>query len=188
MQSDLLNFSSIQLGGSEKYEGIIHKVAADEVWTKFDPEFHNICGSYDYSVNFFNARMMFRKLHEAVNEQWKTNKLGEAFLFPFRDSFEYQPTKLIIKDLCEVNVNPTIDCNGNLNKESKTLLPQPKTINKIRWFNTFLNYEQKSAVINILKGEGRPMPYIIYGPPGTGKTITLIESIIQVYKEFPKSK
>lgn len=168
-----------------KYEGIIHRVLADELWLKFDPEFHGLCGHWDYSVHFSNARTIFRKQHEMINDLWKNNRLGESFLFPYRDSMEYQPPKLkILND--EMNLNT--DSGENLNTDDKTLLPQPKVIEKIRWFNDKLNPEQKSAVINILKGEGRPMPYIIFGPPGTGKTITLTESIIQVYKQYPKSK
>lgn len=171
------------LGEQGNYEGIIHKVMADEVWLKFDPEFHHICGHWEYSVNFFNARMMYRKQHEVINELWKKNKLGESFLFPFSDTLNYQPPKLVITSLFE-----TIDATDDSKKENNTLVAPPKVIKKIRWFNETLNTEQKNAVINILKGEGRPMPYVIYGPPGTGKTITLTESIIQVYKEFPKSK
>ncbi|XP_016663111.1 probable RNA helicase armi [Acyrthosiphon pisum] len=175
-----------RLGECGVYEGIIHKVLADEIWLKFDPEFHGICGHWDYSVNFFNARNMYRKLHEVVNEMWKKNRLGESFLFPYRDSLEYRPSKL--KILTYDKINPGNSYEDNLKKDSNTLLPQPKVVQKIRWFNNKLNSEQKNAVINIMKGEGRPMPYIIYGPPGTGKTITMTESIIQVYKEFPKSK
>lgn len=156
---------------------------ADEIWLKFDPEFHSICGHLEYSVHFFHTRTIYRKLHEVVNELWKKNRLGEAFLFPFKDSIEYKPPKLEI--MCYNGVKT--DAEDNLNKD-KTMLPRPKVVQKIRWFNEKLNLEQKRAVTNILKGEGRPMPYIIYGPPGTGKTITLTESIIQVYKEFPKSK
>lgn len=156
---------------------------ADEIWLKFDPEFHTICGHWQYSIHFFNARMMYRKQHEVVNELWKKNRLGESFLFPFKDTLEYQPPKLVITSLCE-----TIDTTEVSDNEKNALVAAPKVIKKIRWFNVLLNTEQKNAVINILKGEGRPMPYVIYGPPGTGKTITLTESIIQVYKEFPKSK
>lgn len=155
---------------------------AEELWLKFDPEFHGICGHWDYSVDFFHARNMYRKQHEVINELWKNTRLGESFLFPFRDSLEYQPPKL------EIVAYDDSDYWNNLNSVNDILLPRPKVVKKIRWFNEKLNPEQKNAVINILKGEGRPMPYIIYGPPGTGKTITLTESIIQVYKEFPTSK
>jgi RNA helicase armi len=159
---------------------------ADEIWLKFDPEFHSICGHWDYSVNFFNSRTVTRKQHEVIDKLWEKKRLGESFLFPYRDCMEYQPSKLEITSLNEINTNPNF--NDNLDMKTDSLLPSPKVVQNIRWFNEKLNSEQKSAVINILKGEGRPMPYIIYGPPGTGKTITLTEAIIQVYKQFPKSK
>lgn len=159
---------------------------ADELWLKFDPEFHGICGHWDYSVTFFVARMMYRKQHEVINELWKKNRLGESFLFPYKEIMEYQPSKLEIMSHDVMNEETNIQ--DNLNPDTKTILPQPKIVQKIRWFNGKLNPEQKNAVINILKGKARPMPYVIYGPPGTGKTVTLTESIIQVYKEFPKSK
>lgn len=158
---------------------------ADEIHLKFDPEFHNTCGHWDFSVQFCQSRTTFRKQHQVIEECWKKTHLGEAFLFPYRDSLDYQPPRLEILSLNEKNSN--IDSTDNLN-DNKALLPKPKVVQRIRWFNEKLNKEQKSAVINILKAEGRPMPYIIYGPPGTGKTMTLTESIIQVYKEFPKSK
>ncbi|XP_072375647.1 putative helicase mov-10-B.1 [Diabrotica undecimpunctata] len=52
--------------------------------------------------------------------------------------------------------------------------------------NRTLNEEQILAVKNIVKH--RNYPFIIFGPPGTGKTITIVESVYQIWKNFPKSR
>lgn len=56
----------------------------------------------------------------------------------------------------------------------------------MEWTSPDINDEQKTAIINILKGTAYPYPYILYGPPGTGKTKTLVEAIFQIIKnEMP---
>lgn len=41
--------------------------------------------------------------------------------------------------------------------------------NKLPVFNKLLNDRQRSAVIRILQGQGRPLPYVLFGPPGRSR-------------------
>jgi helicase MOV-10 len=52
------------------------------------------------------------------------------------------------------------------------------------WFNPLIskNPEQRQTVQNIVNGTSKPAPYLLFGPPGTGKTMTVVESILQVWR------
>ena len=53
----------------------------------------------------------------------------------------------------------------------------------LQWANRTLNDEQRATVFNIVKGKGRPLPYILFGPPGTGKTTTVVETVYQLNRQ-----
>ncbi|KAI9115069.1 hypothetical protein K1719_014082 [Acacia pycnantha] len=49
-----------------------------------------------------------------------------------------------------------------------------------------INEEQMLAIKKILGCKGAP-PYLIHGPPGTGKTSTIVEAVLQLYKNHRKA-
>lgn len=59
---------------------------------------------------------------------------------------------------------------------------------KLEWYNRQLNCKQKDAVISVLKGTSRPLPYLVFGPPGTGKTVTMLECVLQIVRLIPNSR
>lgn len=62
------------------YQGYIHRVEAEEVYLKFNPEFHINHDSRNlYNVQFAFNRMGVRRLHQAIEA---TESLNEEILFP----------------------------------------------------------------------------------------------------------
>ncbi|XP_055378791.1 probable RNA helicase armi [Condylostylus longicornis] len=154
-------------GKELSYQGYIHKVLYNKILIKFNDTFHLKYNGEDYRLEFFFSRHSFRKMHHSVN--YLQSCLGNEYLFP---------KKVIIKNELQMN----IELNENdeiINQDSGKVIP---------WFNNKLNHYQKVAIKNVLRGDTRPMPYVIFGPPGTGKTLTVIETILQLFKNCPGSR
>lgn len=111
-----------------------------------------------YQVQFFQSRGALRFYHWGLKLIQNLIKLDSCVLFP-------------------------TGCNSNFKDPLMNA-----TIESINFLNPNLNRRQKSAVINILRSECRPSPYILFGPPGTGKTVTLVECILQVFRMIHDSK
>ncbi|XP_037040158.1 probable RNA helicase armi [Bradysia coprophila] len=157
-------FSSQAPGQEKGFEGCIHGVKKDRILLKFNDAFHAKYNSEDYNIYFYFSRTPLRKQHHAID--LIKNKLPEILF----------ANKVVTKEK---------QLDVQLNVETGELLLQSSVI---PWFNPELNIVQKQAVTNILQGVARPLPYVIFGPPGTGKTVTLIETILQLYKKVPHSR
>ncbi|CAI9716309.1 Hypothetical predicted protein [Octopus vulgaris] len=162
--------------GGPIFEGIVHEVHSDEVYLKFNAEFHSKYLGEDYDVRFTFNRTPLRRFHQAA--EYAPN-LGRNVLFP--TTVENQP--------------PLYNPSSDQATESSYLTPT-KSASRVdissqltlQFFNRQLNDRQMSAVKRILLGQCRPMPYILFGPPGTGKTITLVETILQILTKLPGSR
>ncbi|PON80019.1 putative RNA helicase SDE [Parasponia andersonii] len=86
------------------YQGSIHRVEADEVYLKFDPEFHfRHRDFYLYNIQFTYNRVNMRRLYQAVDA---SEELDKGFLFP---SEAYERRQIVRK--------PFVPKSGVLNEE-----------------------------------------------------------------------
>lgn len=125
------------------YEGFIHKVDQHYIYVKFQSSFRPELGK-DFQIEFRFSRSSFRRQHHALQVVTASHGLNFDFLFPSNNN---------------ASRNPQVDV---------TLVDGEMVSNteKFKWINENLNIYQKQAVVNVLRGENRPLPYIIYGPPG----------------------
>lgn len=125
----------------------ITKVCDDFVLLKFPKSSPEGFLDHDYSIDFEFSRTNFIQQHHAIDTVTSSSGLGLNFLFPDEEYMKANPRHYQIDAELQ---------EGKLMRYAKEL----------KWFNSSLNINQKEAIVNILRGECRPLPYIIYGPPG----------------------
>ncbi|VEN36259.1 unnamed protein product [Callosobruchus maculatus] len=171
------------------FEGFVHKVTARHLHLKFSPLFHDKYNGEDYTVRVVPGRAAYKRLHHAV--YLAVRNLGPEILFPMR-LYEKDPQLKFEYNLSKNPANRLKNLQAKIeeikSRKSNKFNDQDSTVLKLEWYNTSLNETQKNAVVNILWGKARPLPYIIFGPPGTGKTVTLIETILQILRLLPQSR
>lgn len=142
------------------------------MFLKFHPNFHLEYSGEDYNVRFQFNRTPLRRFHAAVESS--VTHPGIRVLFP--SDLELRPSQLKLP-VGELK-RPVADLQFVMDELATT----------IEWVNTSLNQEQRRAILRILEGSYRPIPYIIYGPPGTGKTMTVVEAVLQLFFNCPHSR
>lgn len=127
------------------YRGNVERVLEDRFVLKFKEDFvKEFVSGEEYSAEFFYSRTIFQRKHAAID--YAKKKLPEEFLFP---------KKLDVASNLQVEAEIS---DGELLIDG----------NAVPWFSTNLNDEQKKSVAGALRGECRPLPYIIFGPPVRG--------------------
>lgn len=127
------------------HRGLIEFVGDDEVLLKFSDNFKNNYADREYTVCFISSRAPFKQQQHALEMITMRDGLGFDFLFPAMENLRKRYSRLDAK----------LE-NGKLIRFGSVC----------QWYDQKLNLYQKQAVVNIMRGEARPMPYIIYGPPG----------------------
>lgn len=160
------------------YEGFVHATLKSEALIQFHPDFHRKYNGEDYAVRFVFNRTPMRRYHTAVEGSAKHP--GFKFLFP--SQLEIRPPQVLLKTKTESKNKNMVDRLLTASSEDEC------EEDNVEWINPRLNKEQRSAVLRIIEGKLRPIPYIIYGPPGTGKTMTVVEAILQLFLLCPRSR
>lgn len=130
-----------------QYQGFVHRIKRNRLLLKFDENFQYSYQGEDYALIFKFSRSKFVKQHNAVK------RLAQKCLKDFPQLLF--PDRIVTQKNCQFDVSLDGD---------DLVLKFPKRT--LKWFNPKLNAIQKEAIVNILRGESRPTPYIIFGPPG----------------------
>nr|XP_045728269.2 RNA helicase Mov10l1 [Mirounga angustirostris] len=196
-----------------EYIGYVIEIHEEDVTLKLNPEFEQAYNFEPMDVEFTYNRTTSRRCHFALEH---VLHLGVKVLFPEEiilqsprvtgnwnhaqdtknDGQSTLKNRKAMKDHTKHAAKErragARDTPGPATfAEKSTNLVNEVQIPKVRekeFFNPLLNENQKLAVRRILSGDCRPLPYILFGPPGTGKTVTIIETVLQVYYALPDSR
>lgn len=122
--------------------GKVQKITEEMFTIKFKEDLPESLERHTFRVEFHYNRSLYKRKHQGIDDA--VAKFSENFLFPA--VFEFISPRLDVRE-----------SGGGLVIDGKAT----------NFVSDLLNEEQKDAVVQALRGESRPLPFIIYGPPGT---------------------
>ncbi|XP_049544779.1 putative helicase MOV-10 isoform X2 [Anopheles darlingi] len=136
----------------------------------------------------------------AERDTWMTLEFENPLKIGNNIALKFPPNRLAFQleyralfHLSHIDISSTLFPMETSGTHQNSFLPSKKkkgTIQSFSWFNTSIarNELQKTAIKNIVNRTAYPAPYILFGPPGTGKTSTIVEAVMQIYKNKPNSR
>ncbi|KAL3828774.1 hypothetical protein ACJIZ3_017576 [Penstemon smallii] len=173
MKSKRKHFLSLEVPGlAEKRPSLVN---GDHIFVKLASE-DETAKAYEGYIHRVEAEEIFLCFDPKFHKSHRESNL-------YNVQFTYNRTSM--RRLYQaVEAAECLDSNFLFPSLSKMRLVKPAPLKPI---SCNLNEEQTRAIEMILACKGGS-PYVIHGPPGTGKTMTLIESILQIYYSRKKAR
>eukprot|EP00842_Homolaphlyctis_polyrhiza_P000629 jgi/Hompol1/1567/HPOL_002715-RA len=149
---------------SRVYEGRASRIELVNVILVFDHSFDNMfTDGMKFDVEFTFNRVSLRRMHQAtLNDSGLLSNFDKEYAAIDIDEWAERADKSL----------KTIDLL-NLKPFNRLILSNPQQLRAVALI---------SAAVHV------PFPFLLFGPPGTGKTVTIIESIKQIFWLQPSAK